>query len=157
MATTLRIRLILVGRTDRGYVDEGMSDYLGRIGRMAAVETIIVPEERSGEAAHRQRAEGERLLAALKPEERVVVLDERGKALGSTDFGAKLRAWRDQGGRQVAFVVGGAYGLSDDVRKRADLLLSLSAMTFPHQLVRVILAEQIYRALMILNGKPYHH
>ena len=86
-----------------------------------------------------------------------MVLDERGKAIGSTDFGAKLRAWRDQGGRQVAFVVGGAYGLSDDVRKRADLLLSLSAMTFPHQLVRVILAEQIYRALMILNGKPYHH
>lgn len=157
MATNVRIRLILVGRTDRGYVDEGLSDYLGRIGRMATVDTIIVPEERSGGAAHRQRAEGERLLAALKPEERVVALDERGKPLGSTEFAARLTAWRDQGGRHVAFVVGGSYGLSDEVRKRADLVLSLSAMTFPHQLVRVILAEQLYRALMIMNGKPYHH
>jgi len=147
----------MVGRTDRGYVADGLADYVERMGRMAVVESIIVPEERAGSAAHRQRAEGDRLLAAFKAEERVVVLDELGKQLSSTELAARLNAWRDQGVRQLAFVIGGAYGLSDEVRQRASTVLSLSSMTFPHQLVRVLLAEQLYRALMIMHGKPYHH
>jgi 23S rRNA (pseudouridine1915-N3)-methyltransferase len=87
----------------------------------------------------------------------VVVLDERGTTLTSTGLAERLGKWRDQGVRQVAFVVGGAYGLTDAVRQRADLVLSLSAMTFPHQLVRVLFAEQLYRAFSILRGTPYHH
>jgi len=147
----------MVGRSDRGYVADGLADYVERMGRMAVVETTIVPEERAGNAAHRQRAEGGRLLAAFKPDALVVVLDERGKQLSSTGLAARLTAWRDQGARQMVFVIGGAYGLSDEVRQRASAVLSLSAMTFPHQLVRVLLAEQLYRALMIMHGKPYHH
>lgn len=153
----MKFRLLFVGRTDRGFVAEGLDEYLGRLERMAEVETIIVPEER-GAAPERQRLEeGQRLLEALKPGERLVVLDERGQGLPSTAFAARLGAWRDAGTRQVAFAVGGAYGHSDAVRARADLVLSLSPMTFPHQLVRLLFAEQLYRAMMILQGRPYHH
>jgi 23S rRNA (pseudouridine1915-N3)-methyltransferase len=80
-----------------------------------------------------------------------------GKALTSPAFAQQLGTWRDQGVRQVAFVIGGAYGMTDAVRDRADLVLALSAMIFPHQLVRVLFAEQLYRAATILQGSPYHH
>jgi 23S rRNA (pseudouridine1915-N3)-methyltransferase len=86
-----------------------------------------------------------------------VVLDERGRTMTSLQFAQQLGAWRDQGVRQVAFVIGGAYGMNEAVRERADLVLTLSAMVFPHQLVRVLFAEQLYRATTILQGSPYHH
>lgn len=148
---------MVVGRTERGFVEEGLREYLGRCERMAAVEVAVLPEEAAGTPGHRQRAEGERILAALKPGERLIALDERGELLASPAFAARLGAWRDGGGRRLAFAIGGAYGHSEQVRARADLLLSLSPMTFPHQLVRVLFAEQLYRALMILHGRPYHH
>mgnify|MGYP002686046745 FL=1 len=97
------------------------------------------------------------MLSVLKAGDRVVALDERGAALTSVGFANQLGKWRDQGVRQVVFVIGGPYGLSDPVRERADLVLALSAMTFPHQLVRLIFAEQLYRAFSILQGSPYHH
>jgi 23S rRNA (pseudouridine1915-N3)-methyltransferase len=130
---------------------------LGRVRRVWSVEEVVLPEAGRGDPAHQQRVEGERILAALRPVERVVALDERGKLLDSRQFAAQLGTWRDQGSRQVAFVVGGAYGLDPSVRERADLVLSLSPMTFPHQLVRLLFAEQLYRATAILQGSPYHH
>jgi 23S rRNA (pseudouridine1915-N3)-methyltransferase len=153
----MRIRLILVGRTERGHVADGVAHYLDRLGRTMTVEQVVLPEAGKGDAAFQQRHESERILAALKPGERLVVLDERGTPMTSPRFAAQLGQWRDQGVRQVAFVIGGAYGMTDEVRSRADLLLSLSAMTFPHQLVRVLFAEQLYRAFAILQGSPYHH
>lgn len=153
----MRIRILLIGRTERGPVADGMEDYLNRCARMAQVEPVVLAEERAGQPEHRQRAEGERILAALKPGERLVALDERGELLTSPGFAARLGAWRDAGARQAAFAIGGAYGLSEAVRARADLVLSLSPMTFPHQLVRVLFAEQLYRALTILHRLPYHH
>ncbi|MFN3875122.1 MAG: 23S rRNA (pseudouridine(1915)-N(3))-methyltransferase RlmH [Flavobacteriales bacterium] len=153
----LGVRILLVGRTERGHVEEGFQHYLRRCGRMASVEAVVLPEHSSGPPGQRQRAEGERILAALKPSERLIVLDERGELLSSVAFAARLGAWRDGGARQLAFAIGGAFGHADEVRARADLRLSLSPMTFPHQLVRVLFAEQLYRALMILNGRPYHH
>lgn len=153
----MKIRLLLVGRTERGHVGAGLEEYLVRCRRMAQLEEVVIAEERAGQPEHRQRSEGERILAALKPNERLVALDERGELLSSTAFAAKLGAWRDGGNRPLVFVVGGAYGLSQAVRERADLVLSLSPMTFPHQLVRVLFAEQLYRALTILNRLPYHH
>jgi 23S rRNA (pseudouridine1915-N3)-methyltransferase len=130
---------------------------LGRVRRVWSVGEVVLPEAGRGDPAHQQRVEGERILAALRPGERVVALDERGKLLDSRQFAAQLGTWRDQGSRQVAFVVGGAYGLDPSVRERADLVLSLSPMTFPHQLVRLLFAEQLYRATAILQGSPYHH
>lgn len=149
--------MIWVARTDRGFVQDGVAHYLDRVRRGWEVEEVVVAEEGKGTPAHQQRVEGERLLAAVRPGERVVVLDERGKAMDSATFAGQLGKWRDQGVRQVAFLVGGAYGHGDTVRGRADLVLSLSAMTFPHQLVRLLLAEQVYRAQRILEGSGYHH
>jgi len=107
-----------------------------------------------------KKREGELLLAALTATKAgrqiAVVLDERGKNLSSRDFAAKIGAWRDDGVAEIVFVIGGADGHDDAVRNRADLLLSLGALTWPHQLVRVLLAEQIYRAQQILAGHPYH-
>lgn len=153
----MELRLLLVGRTDRGAVSDLVAHYLGRLPRGFSVEQTVLPEAGKGEVAYQQRVECERILAALKPGERVVVLDERGTPLTSVGFAGRLGAWRDQGVRKVVFVVGGAYGMTDEVRERADLVLALSAMTFPHQLVRVLFAEQLYRATAILQGSPYHH
>ena len=151
------MRLLLVGRSERGLVTEGVEHYLGRLVRELPVEQVVLAVAGKGEPAYQQRVESERILAALKPGEKVVVLDERGKMLTSPQFAERLGTWRDQGVRQVAFVIGGAYGMTDAVRDRADLVLALSAMTFPHQLVRVLFAEQLYRAASILQGGPYHH
>ncbi len=153
----MRVRLLLVGRSERGLVADGVEHYLARLQRTWPVEQVVLPEAGKGEVAYQQRVESERILAALKPGERVVVLDERGAVQTSPQFAQRLGTWRDQGVRQVAFVIGGAYGMTDEVRSRADLVLALSAMTFPHQLVRVLFAEQLYRAASILQGSPYHH
>lgn len=153
----MRIKLVLVGKTERGHVAEGMAAYLARLARTIPVDEVVLPEAGKGEPAYQQRVESERILTTLKPGERVVVLDERGRTLTSPQFATQLGKWRDQGVRQVTFVIGGAYGLTEEVRQRADLVLSLSAMTFPHQLVRVLFAEQLYRAFSILQGSPYHH
>lgn len=149
--------MIWVGRTERGHVADGVAHYLGRVRRMAKLEETVLPEAGRGDPAWQQQTESTRVLAALRPQERVVVLDERGKLLSSPQFAQQLGNWSDQGGRDLVFVTGGAYGLTDAVRERADLVLSLSPMVFPHQLVRVLLSEQLYRALSILKGTGYHH
>jgi 23S rRNA (pseudouridine1915-N3)-methyltransferase len=153
----MRIRLILVGRSERGHISDGLKHYLDRIRRLEGVEEVLIADAGKGEPAWQQRTESERILAALKTGERVVVLDERGGLLTSPQFAQRIGAWRDQGVRDIAFVIGGAYGMTDVVRQRADLVLSLSPMVFPHQLVRVLFAEQLYRALSILKGTGYHH
>ncbi|MEO8068066.1 MAG: 23S rRNA (pseudouridine(1915)-N(3))-methyltransferase RlmH [Flavobacteriales bacterium] len=151
------MRLILVGRTERGHVSEGLAHYGERIARGGSFTSIVLPEAGKGDPAFKNKWEGEKILAAVQPGEVFVALDERGKLLTSPAFAAQLGKWRDSGRHHVAFVIGGAYGLSDAVRERADLVLSLSPMTFPHQLVRVLFTEQLYRAWAILKGSPYHH
>ena len=153
----MKVRLVLVGRSERGMVSDGLEHYLKRTDRLFPVEQVVLAEAGKGDPAYQQKVESERILGALKPGERVVVLDERGRTMTSPQFAEQLGLWRDQGVRQVAFVIGGAYGMNDAVRKRADLVLTLSAMVFPHQLVRVLFAEQLYRATTILQGSPYHH
>lgn len=153
----MRLRLILVGRTERGHVADGLEHYLARIRRMTPMELAVLPDAGRGEPAWQQRTESERILAAIKPGEKVVVLDERGKLLTSPAFAARLGSWQDQGTRDLAFIIGGAYGLTEEVRQRADLVIALSPMVFPHQLVRVLFAEQLYRAFSILKGTGYHH
>lgn len=153
----MQLRLILVGRSERGHVADGLAHYLSRIRRMAKVEEVVLPEAGRGEPEWQQCTESARILAALKPGEKVIVLDERGQLLTSPAFAERIGNWRDQGTRGLAFVIGGAYGMTQEVRQRADLVLSLSPMVFPHQLVRVLFAEQLYRALSILRGTGYHH
>lgn len=147
----------MVGRSERGHVADGLAHYMDRLRRMMPLEELVLPEGGKGSPEHQRKVEEQRILDALRAGERLVLLDERGKSFTSEAFALKLGTWRDQGVRDVAFVIGGAFGVTDIVRQRADLILSLSEMTFPHQLVRVLFAEQLYRAFSILKGSPYHH
>lgn len=153
----MKIRLIAVGQRPPAWVTNGFDDYLRRMPREMSLELVEVasaarkqiPPERV------QQLEAERLLGRLGPRERVVALDEQGRAWRTEELAAKLDEWRMQG-YDVAFLIGGANGLADACRERADEVLSLSTMTLPHMLVRVVLAEQLYRAWTILSGHPYH-
>lgn len=147
----------MVGKTERGFVADGLAHYLERVRHSGQVEEVVVAKSDRA-TPQEQRAEEERnLLKAIPSGARLVVLDETGRTMDSRSFAKRLGDWRDQGTREVCFIIGGAYGLTDGVRGKADLLLSLSPMTFPHQLVRVLFAEQLYRAWSILNRTGYHH
>lgn len=147
----------MVGKSERGPARELMEEYLKRLERMAQVELVVVPEAGHGDASVQIKVENERLIAALRPGDRVIALDECGQEFTSPEFAGRLASWRDKGVKQSAILIGGAYGLSDAVRARADLVLALSRMTFTHQFVRAVLAEQLYRAYAIMNRLPYHH
>lgn len=153
----MRTRLVMVGKTERGFVAEGVAHYLERVRHWSRVEEVVVAKSDRATPEEQRLEEERNLLKAIPAGARLVVLDEIGKTIDSRSFAKRLGDWRDQGARETCFVIGGAYGLTDAVRERADLLLSLSPMTFPHQLVRVLFAEQLYRAWAILNRTGYHH
>ena len=140
-----------------GWVDAGCDDYVRRLPREFALEIVeLKPEarERGRSVPQMLAAEASRIVAACAGF-RIVALDERGKPWSTREFAAQLRGFRDAGD-DVAFVIGSADGLDDDVKHRATAVVAVSAMTLPHGLVRVLLAEQIYRAVSLLAGHPYH-
>ena len=150
--------LAAVGRAPRGPLRALFDDYAGRLaptpfGPVTLKEVEVRKRLPAGELSRR---EAELLLAAVPPAATMVVLDERGTALASEAFAARLAGWRDTGVADLAFLIGGADGHGEAVRRRADVMLAFGPMTWPHQLVRVMLAEQIYRAHTILTGHPYH-
>ena len=155
----MKLALIAAGRLKSGPLRDLFEDYSRRLAWPLAVTEI--EERRPLAAAELKAREGALIGAALDAALAklaapvVIALDERGRALSSVAFAERLARWRD-GGRDAAFVIGGAEGLAQPVLERADLTLSLGAMTWPHLLVRVLLAEQIYRAQSILTGHPYH-
>ncbi|MGI5862513.1 MAG: 23S rRNA (pseudouridine(1915)-N(3))-methyltransferase RlmH [Myxococcales bacterium] len=152
----MRVRLISVGKDRSGLFEPGVREYASRLAHYCRFELVELPEARKAkDPAQAIEEEGRTILGRLKPGEFLVALDERGKALGSADF-AKLLGRLQTQGQDVAFCVGGAEGLSEAVRARANLVLSLSAMTLPHRLARLVIAEQLYRAFTLLRGEPYH-
>lgn len=150
----MRILVAAVGRAKRGPAQELYRIYAGRLAWK--IELKEVEERRRLPAAEMKVREGRLLLDAIPGDAAVVALDESGRSLDSEGFAGKLADWRDQGRRTVAFVIGGPDGLDGRVLFRADLVLSLGPMTWPHMLVRGMLAEQLYRAQTILSGHPYH-
>jgi 23S rRNA (pseudouridine1915-N3)-methyltransferase len=158
----MRIRLLSIGRRMPGWVEAGYAEYAKRLPPECALELVeIEPAPRgkarpnAGELARIRRDEGERLLKALPSEALVVALDVAGKPWSTEQLASELAAWMASG-RDPALLVGGANGLSEACLAKAEQRWSLSRLTFPHQLVRVILAEQIYRAWSITRGHPYH-
>ena len=149
----MRTILLAVGRLRQGPERALLEAYAGRIRQF---EVIEVEERRKLPSADRRQREGERLLAALPSGSRVVALDEGGVNIGSEAFAEHLRGWRDGGAGAVAFLIGGADGHDAAVLDRADLRLAFGRMTWPHMMVRGMLAEQVYRAQQILAGHPYH-
>jgi 23S rRNA (pseudouridine1915-N3)-methyltransferase len=157
----MRITLAAVGRLkagpDRALVERYV-ERAGQAGRSLGLTMAVreFPESRAGRGEDRMVQEGAALIAALPDGARLVVLDERGPTQTSQEFAKRLGAWRDQGQRDLVFAIGGADGHGAALKSRADETLAFGQMTWPHQIVRLLLAEQIYRAMTILSGHPYH-
>lgn len=156
----MKISLICVGRLSQRFLKEGASEYAARIERYLPFRLIELKEEKAGNKASpciiRDR-EGQRILEKVPPGAHLVVLDEHGNVSTSEGFARKLEHHMVQGTTELVFVIGGAYGVSEAVKKAGNDLLSLSAMTFTHQMARLFLLEQLYRGFTILRNEPYHN
>lgn len=158
----MRIGLFAVGRLKSGPEKELAERYLDRFAKagpavgLELARVIEVAESRASHAATRKREEAQALLSALPGEAVLILLDERGKGFGSEEFAERLGQIRDSGKRDLWIAIGGADGLDPSLHDRADLLLNFGRMTWPHQIVRILAAEQLYRAVTILSGHPYH-
>ena len=156
----MKITLLTVGATDVKWVREGLELYSGRLKHYIPFEIREIPELKKVSALSQdeiKQKEGELILKNLTPLDHVILLDEHGKQYRSLEFASFIGNHMSCSGRNLVFVIGGAYGFSEEVYKRADGKMSLSPMTFSHQMVRAIFAEQLYRAFTILKGEPYHH
>ncbi|MGB0714201.1 MAG: 23S rRNA (pseudouridine(1915)-N(3))-methyltransferase RlmH [Gammaproteobacteria bacterium] len=154
----MRIHLLSVAQRVPAWVDEGYATYAGRMPhecRLELKELSPAKRARNADARRVREAEGQALIAAIPKGALVVALDEHGGTWSTRDLARRMDDWL-AGGRDVALMIGGADGLSEECRKRADGVWSLSRMTFPHALVRVLVAEQLYRAWTVLNKHPYH-
>lgn len=158
----MKIRIAAVGKLKEKYLREGVAEYEKRLRPYASLELLEIPEARLAEKpsqAERKEAladEGRRLLRLVPERGTLIVLDVAGDLLSSEQLAEKMAALALQGQSDLTFLIGGAFGLSDEVRKRADLRLSFSRLTFTHQMVRLLLYEQIYRAFKINRGEKYH-
>lgn len=150
----MRITIAAVGRLRDAVLRAPYDDYAGRLTWPVALKEV--EEKRKLSGPERMASESRLLAEALPPKAVVVALDPRGKTLSSEDFAAQLGRFQDDGVADLGFVIGGADGLAPEWRQRARLVLSLGAMTWPHMLVRIMLAEQLFRAQSILAGHPYH-
>lgn len=158
----MRLSVLAVGRMKSGPERELCDRYVerarksGRALGLSGPDIVEIAESSGRRPAERMTEEGAALLAALDPETAVLALDPRGAEISSEQLAADMAARRDRGARTLAFLIGGADGLGEEVRGRADRLIAFGRATFPHQLVRIMLAEQLYRATTILSGHPYH-
>ena len=156
----MKITLLTVGKTDRDWVKQGLDIYVSRLSHYIPFSITEIPELKKVAALTKEQIknkEGELILKNIRPADDVILLDERGKEFSSMEFAKILQDKISYVGKDIVFVIGGAYGFSDDVYRRADSKISLSRMTFSHQMVRAIFTEQLYRAFTIMKGEPYHH
>ena len=152
--------LFLVGKTISAPLNQMIDDYVGRIVHFTPFNVEVVPELKNAKSLTQEQQktmEGKALLAKLKPGDHVVLLDEHGRQYSSLDFARYVTQKQHLSSQRVVYVVGGPYGFSREVYDRANDKLSLSSMTFSHQMIRLLFVEQYYRALTIINHLPYHH
>lgn len=158
----MKITLITVGKIKEKYFRDAIAEYTKRLSRYCRLELIETQDEKTPDQASRaeedsiRQKEGERLLKHIRDDMYVITLEIGGKMLSSEELAQKIDLLGIQGKSSIAFVIGGSIGLGEAVLKRSDFALSFSKMTFPHQLMRVILLEQIYRSYRIIHGEPYH-
>jgi len=155
----VKIEIWHVGKTRQPWMREGQKVLLGKCSRYVKIETVLVHPEKSNNEDHIRNRESERILEKLKSAGRgyTILLDEIGLAQTSREFAHNLSAIFDRGIPVIRFIIGGAYGVNFDVKETVNQALSLSSMTFPHELVRLIFLEQLYRGFTILRGESYHH
>ena len=156
----MEVKLVTVGRTDVPWVKEGLDLYVSRLKHYVPFSLVEIPQLKNVSSFSQEQIkekEGELILRQLAPGDTVILLDEHGKEYRSVEWAEWIRKQLSRGGKALVFVIGGAYGFSESVHARCDGNVSLSRMTFSHQMVRTIFAEQLYRAFTILKGEPYHH
>jgi len=156
----MKIALLQTGKTTEKYVNEGVELYSERIRKYSGFEIITIPDmkkTRNMPAEEVKIREGSRILQAIGNNDFVVLLDEKGKELRTVEFAKWIEKQSMISGKRILFVIGGPWGFADEVSKIAGFTLSLSRMTFPHQLIRVLFLEQLYRAFTIIKGESYHH
>ncbi|MCT2537856.1 23S rRNA (pseudouridine(1915)-N(3))-methyltransferase RlmH [Aquibacillus koreensis] len=158
----MKISIVTVGKLKEKYLKQGIQEYTKRLGAYATIDEKEVPDEKApenmseAEMEEVKRKEGERILSKITADTYVISLEINGAMLTSEKLAEKLDHLATHGKSKIAFVIGGSLGLSDEVQKRSDFALSFSKMTFPHQLMRLVLVEQIYRAFRINRNEPYH-
>ena len=156
----MRICFVCVGQVKKAGISEAAAEYLKRIKRYTGVEVMEVKDESASPKTPREdilRAEGGRLLSKIKPGDYIAVLADSGKEMTSGAFSKHIEGLMVSGRKRLVFIVGGSYGIHQEVYDRADIVLSLSRMTLPHDLARLVLYEQVYRAFTIMRNEPYSH
>jgi len=156
----MKIKLVCIGKTGKDFLVAGEKEYLDRLKHYVQVERVEIPDIKNAKKLTFQQVkdlEGKEILSKVSSADRVFLLDERGKNYSSVTFSQFIQNQFNQGGKSIVFVIGGAYGFSEEVYSRANGKISLSEMTFSHQMIRMIFFEQVYRAMTILNNEPYHH
>jgi 23S rRNA (pseudouridine1915-N3)-methyltransferase len=156
----MKIKLLLIGKTDTDYIQKGIAEYEKRIKHYIPYESIVIPALKNVggySPAEIKIREAEQLLKNITVSDYIVLLDETGRELSSVEFSGFLGQRFSSGIKSLVFIVGGAFGVSEALKKKANFILSLSQMTFSHQMVRLFFLEQLYRGLTILNNESYHH
>lgn len=156
----MKVKLLMVGKTREKFIDEGFSLYKKRISHYLAFEGQTIDSLKKTKhlsPLEIKSQEASLILKNLTPQDTVILLDENGKTFNSTGFAGFIQQQMNAGKKQLVFIIGGAYGFSEDIYKQADHKISLSKMTFSHQIIRLIFAEQFYRAMTILKNEPYHN
>ena len=156
----MKITLLTVGKTDRDWVRQGLDIYVSRLKHYIPFSMVEIPELKNVSALSKNQIkskEGELILKNIRPTDDLILLDEHGKEYTSVELAKVIQEKISYTGKDMVFVIGGAYGFSPEVYSRANSKISLSKMTFSHQMVRAIFAEQLYRAFTIMKGEPYHH
>jgi 23S rRNA (pseudouridine1915-N3)-methyltransferase len=156
----MKIKIVAIGKTHKTFLIEGENEYLKRLRKYLTVEKIEIPDLKNAKKltqAQIKQQEGKLLISKIEPHSLIVLLDDKGKEHTSMQFSKWIQDKMNRGYKNVIFLIGGAYGFSDDVYKLANEKIALSKMTFSHQMIRMLFTEQIYRAFTILNNEPYHH
>jgi 23S rRNA (pseudouridine1915-N3)-methyltransferase len=156
----MKVTLLVIGKTEEPYLREGISEYAGRIRRYSSFELKEIPAVKTSSSlpvAAQKKKEAEALRRYFTDADIVILLDEHGREMGSVQFAEFLNRQFLSGKKNMVFITGGPFGFDEALKTRADFTLSLSKMTFSHQMVRLIFAEQLYRALTILKNENYHH
>jgi len=156
----MKIILLQTGKTTEKYISEGVEEYAGRIRKYNPFEIITLADLRNTKSmpvAEQKAREGRKILESVNADDFIIVLDEKGKEFTTSEFAEQLGRIFLQSKKRIVFVIGGPYGFSAEVYNRADMKLSLSRLTFTHQMVRLLFAEQLYRIFTVIKGDPYHH
>lgn len=155
----MEIQLLTIGKTGISYIREGITEYCKRLSRYLPYSIIELPDVKKGRLseAEQKEAEADQILKAVNDSDYVILLDEKGREYTSREFAAWLERLMSSGRKRTLFIVGGPYGFSQRVYNRGDAKMSLSKMTFNHEMVRLFFTEQVYRGISILQGLPYHH